>query len=944
VVFFGILIQLFLTNYFSQKAIFEQESKSALNILSTLKNFVNSKHSEIEDFREFSLEKHKETLLNIVSVARNNVEYYYDLYQQGKLSEAQAKRYAINSTRNMLYGNNDYIFISDYNSVLISHPDDELFNADFSEVQDVKGNLIVPPLVEIAKTKGKGFHKYYWRRYKGSEVIEKLSYVENFEPWDWAIGTGVYIDDVQKGVEQRFENMVAEIREYFKNMKLGKSGYSYIFNEDGDVLVHPNPTLEGGTIKGIKTPKTGLPLMDELKKASQKEWGENYVTYYWDKPEDIENYKYKKISYVYKMENLDWYISSTLYYDDLHSLGHNLSTKAAIIGLIMMLFIITILNILIKNNIVNPINSILAVINEIQEDNYEKKIETESEDEIGTLAGRFNEMIELLHIKDKVNKEYAHQLELMNKNLEKKVEERTFEIANKNVELTIKQRQLQKAYEHLKQLDQLKSDFLSSVSHELRTPLTSILGFAKIIKKNYNKLIDSVGERITEPKLKRYIPRIEGNLKIIIQEGERLTRLINDVLDISKIESGKMQWNEEKLDMNRLLQEIIDITRGFFVEKADVEFLTDIEENLGEITIDKDRITQVVNNLISNSIKFTEEGYVKLRAFRKNGSIQIEVEDTGEGISEEDQEQIFEKFKQVGDTLTNKPKGTGLGLPICKEIVEHYGGRIWVKGEPGDGSCFKFILPKEPDKPIEDSEPKEQLIHEEIDIDELLVPPELEKGNHRRILVVDDEESVRKLLSQILQEHDYQVIQAKNGEEAIIKARIESPDLILCDIMMPGLSGYDVIKILNQDKITSKIPVIVVSIIEDKEKGLRLGIEDYFLKPIDETKLVERISEILENNQNKIMLVEQNPEIIERMRNIFSEEFFQLSVESEVDNLNIEQFSPDILMVGLEYLSKDLVKTSENKGIKLIILDDHFDEVKDDLLKIIKKKFSNQEK
>ncbi len=239
--------------------------------------------------------------------------------------------------------------------------------------------------------------------------------------------------------------------------------------------------------------------------------------------------------------------------------------------------------------------------------------------------------------------------------------------------------------------NQAKSTFLTSVSHELRTPLTSILGFAKIIDKRLNQRIFPEVQA-EDRKTQRAMDQVAENIKIIAAEGERLTALINDLLDLAKIEAGKVEWRMEPLSVPELIDRATVATSALFAQKG-LPLIREVADGLPEIVGDQDRLLQVLINLFSNAIKFTDAGSVTCRARRVDGVIEVSVIDTGMGIAEADQPKVFEQFKQVGDTLTEKPRGTGLGLPICKEIVEHHGGRIWVESELGRGSTFSFTLP-----------------------------------------------------------------------------------------------------------------------------------------------------------------------------------------------------------------------------------------------------------
>jgi signal transduction histidine kinase/HAMP domain-containing protein len=249
----------------------------------------------------------------------------------------------------------------------------------------------------------------------------------------------------------------------------------------------------------------------------------------------------------------------------------------------------------------------------------------------------------------------------------------------------------QKARSEAEAANESKSTFLANVSHELRTPLTSILGFARIVQKRLEERIFPSFE-IQEPRVAKAVTQVRDNLQIILDESHRLTTMINNVLDLSKIEAGKMDWKTEIVNMNQVMEMTVHATASLFEGKP-LHLVLEIEPDLPGVRGDRDKLIQVMINLISNAVKFTRKGKVTLSAHTDGDHVEISVVDTGIGIADEDMPIIFEKFKQVGDTLTDKPRGTGLGLPISKEIVEHHGGQIWAKSKPGYGSTFSFSLP-----------------------------------------------------------------------------------------------------------------------------------------------------------------------------------------------------------------------------------------------------------
>ena len=453
-----------------------------------------------------------------------------------------------------------------------------------------------------------------------------------------------------------------------------------------------------------------------------------------------------------------------------------------------------------------------------------------------------------------------------------------------------------------KEIDRMKSDFTAVVSHELRTPLTSVLGFAKLIRNALEKRIfPALPEG--DKRVDKAREKIRLNLDIVLSEGKRLTALINDVLDISKMESGQMQWNIERLQPHTFLDQAMQATTALFTAKPGVKMVRDLPDELPAIDGDPDRLVQVVINLISNAVKFTDVGSVTISAKAipvsmgfEGAGVRISVTDTGIGLEPQDRQAVFEKFKQVGDTLTDRPKGTGLGLPICREIITHLGGIIYADSTPGEGSTFAFELPLTtgtqslpPDDPslpgdlqssalpTADQTDEAVLEHLSRQLDALQLglatrhesdaPPDAE------ILVVDDDPSIRNLLEQQLTERGYRVRLATNGMEAMTELRRAAPDLVLLDVMMPGLSGFDVAAMLRSDPELGRLPIVILSIVEDTERGYQLGVDRFLHKPIDAESLVAELEPLLANirHGNRVLMVGSFDGRLRRTRNLIRE-------------------------------------------------------------------------
>ena len=420
-------------------------------------------------------------------------------------------------------------------------------------------------------------------------------------------------------------------------------------------------------------------------------------------------------------------------------------------------------------------------------------------DEVVTLIGAFNEMLGQIQGRDTAL-QHAHD------QLEARVEERTAQLAAANKELELRNREVERA-------TQLKSKFLASMSHELRTPLNAIVGFSELLAEQ------SAGQ--LNDKQKRFVNHIK-------QGSAHLLQLINDILDLSKIEAGQLELHCEDFVVKDALPEVLSNIRALAMAKN-----IQIEQQLGpELSIHADRVRfkQVLYNLLSNAVKFTPaEGRIEVTARRDGGFARVSVRDTGIGIRPEDQALVFEEFRQAeGGTASRE--GTGLGLAITKRLVEQHGGRISLQSEVGKGSCFSFTLPLA-SATTQLAQPGPSAAS----------PLEAAAGRARPlVLIVDDEPSARELLSSYL-EPEYDVAVAESGAEALIKARQLSPDVITLDVLMSKGNGFETLVALRKEPELANLPVIILSIVEQKQVGFALGATDYLVKPIHRSILLETI-------------------------------------------------------------------------------------------------------
>ncbi|MCH7963986.1 MAG: response regulator [Bacteroidetes bacterium] len=431
--------------------------------------------------------------------------------------------------------------------------------------------------------------------------------------------------------------------------------------------------------------------------------------------------------------------------------------------------------------------------------------------------------------------------------------------------------QKQKAVESTK----LKSQFLASMSHELRTPMNSILGLTELIieKADLNE-------------------KNQERLGVVLNSGRRLMTLINDILDLSKIEAGKMEIRTEEVLLEELIGEVSNSISPLVMNKG-IEFNIEREINTRiVIHTDRGRLVQVLINLLGNATKFTEKGEVKLKISSSDERLVFDVIDTGIGISEEDQKVVFEEFRQADGSSSRKYGGTGLGLSICKKIADLLGGNLSLISKMGYGSTFTFKIPLK----YVSSNKKE--ISDHIDVSTLI------KNRRHPILIIDDNKEVRYTIGQYLTSRGYEVIFAEDGDKGIQMAIDKQPFAITLDIMMPKKDGWSVLKELKENEVTKDIPVIVISINGDKQIGYGVSAFEYFIKPISADKLlsvISRLESLAKKRIQKIVLVDDDEFEFEKFKSEFKDE--QISIEyikdSEFAFNKIAEVQPDLIILDL---------------------------------------------
>lgn len=453
--------------------------------------------------------------------------------------------------------------------------------------------------------------------------------------------------------------------------------------------------------------------------------------------------------------------------------------------------------------------------------------------------------------------------------------------------------------EQLVKLDKLKDEFLANTSHELRTPLNGIITIAE-------SMIKGVDGKLNELQKK--------DLSLVTSSGKRLANLINDILDISKIKNNDIKLYKKSLDLSSSIDSIVKIFE-YLNSKENVKILINIPKNIPNIIADEDRFEQIMYNLIGNAIKFTDKGFIKIYAKEEEKTVKIVVEDTGEGIPEEKLEYIWQAFNQLDSSITRKNGGVGLGLYITRHLVELHGGSITVQSKLGHGSSFEFTLPSE--------EKKLKRIQEEKVFSNInyakneAIPENLIRGEDNILLVDDDIVNLHAVMN-VFKLDDYSVTPVNSGNKALEKLKTNNYSLIILDVMMPGMSGYEVCQKIRETKTMYELPILMLTAYNRPESAvlaLKAGANDFLSKPFDSSELLARVRNLVELKKSVSKALNMEMAFLQAQ----IEPHFLFNVLNTISELCYENYklASDLIVELANYLRTSFSFTNLNEFIPL---------------------------
>ncbi len=745
----GIIIAIFAMIYvysvpLIKQKVFEIERNASRLALNNVFEIASRMYSNVEDYRTQALAAHQQQLKVAVSLTESYLRTTLDTAQLKGIPLAEARAQAFEVVRHFSYGNQDYIWIADYTGKLLSHPDPRFHDKNALDMRDEANNPVINTIVKRILREGEGFYRYPWKRLSQTETLDKVSYVKNYPEWGFVIGSGVYLDDLEKEVGQRKELALNELRPALLQIKLAKTGYLYVFDSQQQMLIHPNANIDGTRFQNLKNPLTQNSIAADLIKVADT--GKE-LHYLWDKPSDPGHYVYEKLSLVRYLPGFDWYICSSVYLDELRSSSEMLSNRLMILAT-LTLFGATLLAFYFTRRITRPLEQLADTARKVSLGDLSAKSGIHRHDELGLLATSFDGMVERL----KTNID----------SLDTQVKQRTDELLETNARA---------------QRMHAAGQLAGGLAHDFNNLLSIIMGNLLLARDRYH---NTTG--------------LNELLAPAIRASKRGADITHRLLAFSRRESLR----PEVVNVRQLVQETVTLLHGSLPDTLELNYApddtSDTEDDLW-VSIDPSHLENALVNLALNARdamprggKLLFETYASHRTgaadepsdydeydepVQPGNYVTIRVTDTGNGFSETDRQLAFEPFYSTKSGEIH----SGLGLSMVYGFVKQSNGYIRIHSRSGQGAAITLLLPAAPpDKELGRRSPQDsQTSHD------------LSQLQGKLLLLVEDNPDVRQVVREQLIRLGINVLEAEDGDEALqLMASLPALDGMVSDIMLPG--------------------------------------------------------------------------------------------------------------------------------------------------------------
>ena len=775
------------------------QNENAKNLVKTVILNIENEYQSILFHKNILLEHRKNELKNVTNIIFNIIDSYYEKIENGIIPENEAKKQIINLINKSRYDNGTgYFWINNTEypyPKMIVHPTMPQLNGNILDNKEFncaygKGVNLFTASVDTCRASGEGFVDYLWPKPLNDRLTSeqpKISYVKLFDKWDWIIGSGLYVDDIEKDVEIRINAVIEELKETFQKIKIAENGYMFIFDSSKNVLIHP--VLQGEKGEFLINPETGKPLLNELINASKNP--EIPFEYTWDKPDSPNVFKYRKQAYINYFEPLDWYIASSIYIDEIEAPVQKMSRKFFVLSL-FILAAAYLFSILLSQNLSKPLRKLMTAAHKIEKNGIPDTeipisgtIETR---ELGILLGSMIKSI----------KTTADQL-----------------------------RQAQKM--------ETVGTLAGGLAHDFNNMLGGIIGTLSLMEFSISN-----NEIIDNSQLMEYINTMNDC-------SQRAAALVHQLLALSR----KQELTFSDVDLNKTLSNVYKICSSTFDKSVKLVSVytdtpafisadpTQIEQTLLNFCVNAEHSMTIMRKsyeqwggelIVSIKEIIADSFFRKSHPEIREGKYYIlSVKDTGIGMDSNTISKIFNPFF----TTKKKGEGSGLGLSMVYNIINQHGGFIDVYSEPGVGSSFNIYLPA-----LENSNLDNTVFNRKQSI----------KTGEGLILIVDDEKIMRETAAQILETCGYRTIEAENGKDGVeaYKAGQEEITAVLLDMVMPEMSGKEAY--IKLKEINPEIKVILSSGFQQDKRVqdvLKLGVNLFIQKPYTLKTLSEAINTLV---------------------------------------------------------------------------------------------------